>query len=221
MPGNGQPDPHQAARIAMVETQLRSRGIRDQRVLDAMLAVPRHEFAPPQFEERAYGDHPLPIAENQTISQPYVVAAMLEALAIRAEDSVLEIGTGSGYQTALLAELARSVHSIDRHATLVEQARAVLNKLGYDNVALHVGDGSQGLPEAAPFDAIVVAAAAPQVPLPLFVQLREGGRMVIPVGSACRQELQLVRKQQGQMLISHLEGVRFVPLIGEEGFGPR
>lgn len=221
MAGNGQPDPLQAARIAMVETQLRDRGISDQHVLDAMLAVPRHEFAPPQYEDRAYGDHPIPIAEGQTISQPYVVAAMLEALAIRPEDNVLEIGTGSGYQTALLAELARSVHSIDRHTTLVEQAGAVLQKLGYENVVLHVGDGSQGLPEAAPLDAIAVAAAAPQVPPPLFEQLREGGRMVIPVGSAYGQELQLVRKHHGQMLISRMEGVRFVPLIGQEGFRPR
>jgi len=218
MAGNGQPDVHQAARIAMVETQLRSRGIRDQRVLDAMLAVPRHEFAPPHYEGRAYGDHPIPIAESQTISQPYVVAAMLEALEIRPEDNVLEVGTGSGYQTALLAELARRVHSIDRHATLVEQAGPILKRLGYENIALHVGDGSQGLPQAAPFDAIVVAAAAPQVPPPLFEQLREGGRMVIPVGSPYGQELQLVRKHQGQMLISRQEGVRFVPLIGEEGF---
>jgi len=213
-----QADTYRDQRLLMVAEQLRGRGIRDEHVLEAMARVPRHEFVYPEQRDEAYGDHPLPIGEGQTISQPFVVAAMLEALALRPEDVVLEVGTGSGYQTAILAELVRTVYSIERIASLAERARAALERLGYSNVVLVHGDGSQGLPEAAPFDAIVVAAAAPQVPRPLLEQLRDGGRLVIPVGSGFAQELQLVRKIGDRSTVLYLDGVRFVPLIGREGF---
>ncbi len=189
-----QPDAYRDERLLMVEEQLRARGIRDERVLDAMARVPRHEFVPAEHRGEAYEDHPLPIGEGQTISQPFVVAAMLEALALRREDVALEVGTGSGYETAVLAELVGTVYSVERIASLAERARAVLARLGYGNVTVVHGDGSQGLPDAAPFDAIVVSAAAPQVPASLIGQLRDGGRLVIPVGSGFAQELQLVRK---------------------------
>jgi len=213
-----QADDYRNQRLLMVQEQLRARGIRDERVLGAMARVPRHEFVRPEERDEAYEDHPLPIGEGQTISQPFVVAAMLEALALRPEDVVLEVGTGSGYETAVLAELARSVYSIERIAVLAEHARAVLERLGYGNVTVVHGDGSQGLPEAAPFDAIVVAAAAPRLPQPLMDQLRDGGRLVIPVGSGFAQELQLVRKIGDSSTVLYLDGVRFVPLIGRDGF---
>ena len=205
-------------RIAMVELQLRSRGIRDQRVLEAMLHVPRHEFVPPSLQADAYADMPLPIGSGQTISQPYIVAAMLEALQIRPSDRVLEIGTGSGYMTALLAVLAAQVVSIERHAELVERARAVLARLGYQNVQIVVGDGSQGYPPAAPYDRIIASAAAPSIPTALLEQLNEGGRMVIPVGPPHTQQLQLVRKINGQMEMTPLDPCRFVPMIGESAY---
>ena len=213
-----QADTYRDQRLLMVAEQLRGRGIRDEHLLEAMARVPRHEFVYPEQRDEAYGDHPLPIGEGQTISQPFVVAAMLEALALRPEDVVLEVGTGSGYQTAILAELVRTVYSIERIASLAERARAALERLGYSNVVLVHGDGSQGLPEAAPFDAIVVSAAAPQVPASLIGQLRDGGRLVIPVGRGFAQELQLVRKIGGNSTTMYLDGVRFVPLIGREGF---
>ena len=211
-------DTYREGRLLMVDEQLRSRGIRDERVLDAMARVPRHEFVPLEYRDEAYEDHPIAIGEGQTISQPFVVADMLEALALRPEDVVLEIGTGSGYETAVLAELVRMVYSIERIASLAERARAVLQRLGYKNVTVVHGDGSQGLPEAAPFDAIVVSAAAPHVPKPLMDQLRDGGRLVIPVGSGFAQELQLVRKIGDKSTVLCLDGVRFVPLIGRDGF---
>ena len=213
-----QSDPFASDRQRMVEYQLRGRGIRDERVLDAMARVPRHEFVPERFQAQAYEDHPIPIGYGQTISQPYIVALMLEALALEPTDKVLEIGTGSGYQTALLAELAASVYSIERHAGLAQNAERVLAKLGYTNIVVLVGDGSEGLPQDAPFDAIIVSAAAPELPSTLVEQLRDGGRMVIPVGPAHAQELQLVQKQQGQLLVSYLEGCRFVPLITGQGY---
>jgi protein-L-isoaspartate(D-aspartate) O-methyltransferase len=207
-----------AQRRSMVESQLRARGIRDERVLAAMFRVPRHEFVSAEYRDQVYEDHPIPIGEGQTLSQPYIVAVMLEALALDPSDTVLEIGTGSGYQTALLAELAKQVYSVERHASLAHDARATLARLGYSNVEVALGDGSHGLAERAPFDAIVVSAAAPQIPPPLFEQMREGGRMVIPVGPAHAQELQLVRKQAGKLIVANLEGCRFVPLIGSEGY---
>ncbi|MCI0354897.1 MAG: protein-L-isoaspartate(D-aspartate) O-methyltransferase [Acidobacteria bacterium] len=205
-------------RFAMVTLQLRDRGIRDERVLAAMARVLRHEFVPPHQVAEAYGDHPLPIGEGQTISQPYIVAAMLEALALREQDVVLEIGTGSGYQAAVLCELCRQVYGIERHPNLCQGAQATLSRLGYGNFTLRVGDGSTGWPQAAPFDGIVVSAAVPRVPVTLFEQLREGGRLILPVGSQISQELQLVRKQSGVAMLTHLDGCRFVPLVGSSGF---
>jgi protein-L-isoaspartate(D-aspartate) O-methyltransferase len=205
-------------RIAMVELQLRSRGIRNERVLRAMERVPRHEFVPESLRADAYADMPLPIGSGQTISQPYIVAAMLEALQLRAEDRVLEIGTGSGYMTALLAELAAEVISIERHADLAERARELLDKLGYHNVQVMIGDGSMGYPLAAPYDAIIASAAAPSIPPALIEQLNEGGRMVIPVGPPQAQQLQLVRKISGEAVVTPLDPCRFVPMIGESAY---
>jgi len=202
----------------MVDTQLRQRGIRDERVLTAMARVPRHEFVADPYRAQAYDDNPLPIGEGQTISQPYIVALMLEMLHLSEEDIVLEIGTGSGYQTALLAQLSRHVYSIERHATLAAQAQAVLARLGYRNVTIEVGDGSKGFPAHAPFDGIIVSAAAPELPQALFEQLKEGGRLVIPVGPAEAQFLQLVTKEEGKPVLSEQIPCRFVPLIGEQGY---
>jgi len=206
------------ARRSMVEGQLYSRGIRDERLLAAMEHVPRHEFVPEDYRSQAYEDHPLPIGQGQTVSQPYIVAISIEALALEASTIVLEVGTGSGYQTALLAELARFVYSIERHLRLAAEAQSRLQQLGYSNVLVLVGDGSKGLPECAPYDAITVSAAAPSIPSSLFQQLREGGRMVVPVGPAEVQQLELVRKQNGKAAVSILEGCRFVPLIGAQGY---
>jgi protein-L-isoaspartate(D-aspartate) O-methyltransferase len=197
----------------MVESQLRKRGISDQRVLDAMGRVPRHEFAPLQYREQAYEDHPLPIGECQTISQPYIVAIMLQLLAVSPSDRVLEVGTGSGYLTALLGELASEVISVERHAALAEKARDVLARMGYNNVKVIVGDGSRGFPEAAPYDAVIVSAAAAEVPSALLEQMREGGRMIIPVGTPESQQLQLIRMENGEPKTALRELCRFVPLV--------
>jgi len=210
-------DPFRLQRERMVRTQLAERGIRDVRVLDAMRDVPRHEFVPETFRQEAYEDHPLPIGEGQTISQPYIVAAMLEHLALQAGDQaaerVLEVGTGSGYVTALLSLLCAEVYSVERHAQLAALAESTLHRLGYRNVKIRVGDGSHGWPEYAPFDAILVSAATPEMPPALFAQLREGGRMVVPIGPPSSQELQLIRKIRGEPEIRFLEGCRFVPLV--------
>jgi protein-L-isoaspartate(D-aspartate) O-methyltransferase len=206
-----------AARHLMVESQLRARGISDERVLNAMLRVPRHEFVPDAERHRAYEDSALVIGADQTISQPYVVALMLEDLSFIPTDKVLEVGTGSGYVTALLAELAAEVFSIERHAALADAARSLLMKLNYSNVQVFIGDGTLGLPAAAPFDAILVSAAASAVPAALPNQLREGGRMMIPVGSAEAQQLQLIRRIGGNFVIAPRDAVRFVPLIAGQG----
>jgi protein-L-isoaspartate(D-aspartate) O-methyltransferase len=205
-------------RDLMVASQLRARGISDERVLAAIARVPRHNFVAEEYRDQAYEDHPVPIGEGQTLSQPYIVAIMLQALSLAGTEKVLEIGTGSGYQTALLAELAAEVYSVERHASLADSAERALAALGYRNIHVIVGDGSQGLPQYAPFHAIVVSAAAPHIPAPLFEQLAENGCMVIPVGPAHAQELQLVRKQKGEAVIENLEGCRFVPLIGGQGY---
>jgi protein-L-isoaspartate(D-aspartate) O-methyltransferase len=202
----------------MVERQLRGRGIRDERVLRAMERVPRQEFVAEASRPEAYEDHPIGIGDCQTISQPYIVAVMLQALAMGPGDKVLEIGTGSGYQTALLAELAAEVYSIERHAALARAAESVLARLGYRNVQLFLRDGSQGLAEFSPYDAIVVSAAAPEIPASLWAQLGEEGRMVIPVGPAEAQQLRLIEKRNGRPQTSMLEGCRFVPLVGREGY---
>ena len=181
-------------RLRMVETQLRERGITDERVLAAMTRVPRHEFVSPALRHQAYEDHPSPIGEGQTISQPYMVALMLQALTLVPADRVLEIGTGSGYVTALLAELVAQVVSMERHAVLAEAARVLL-RLGYSNVEVIAGDGTWGIQKHAPYDAIIVSAAAPEVPRALLAQLPEGGRMIIPVGSDDSQQLQFIRME--------------------------
>ena len=211
-------DPFEPMRLRMVETQIRERGVRDARVLDTMRRVPRHLFVPRGYEREAYEDHPIPIGEGQTISQPYIVAAMTEALALQPQDTVLEIGTGSGYQAAVLADLVSRVYSIERIASLASWGRESLERAGYHNVSVVVGDGSEGLPGAAPFDAILVTAAAPAIPPSLFDQLREGGRIIVPVGSYSGQQLQLVRKVEGKPVSTGLDLVRFVPLIGAEGY---
>jgi protein-L-isoaspartate(D-aspartate) O-methyltransferase len=206
-------DQEAEARRRMVDSQLRSRGISDPRVLDAMLRVPRHEFVAASNRAQAYEDHPLPIGDGQTISQPYVVALMLESLQLTATDKVLEVGTGSGYATALLAELTATVFSIERHADLAAHARIVLGNLGYTNIHVFTGDGTLGLPDYAPFDAILVSAASFDVPPALLAQLREAGRLIIPVGSPDSQQLHLIRIVNGQPVVSLRDPVRFVPLI--------
>lgn len=203
-------------RQQMVEKQLRDRGIADERVLSAMARVPRHIFAAEPYRAQAYEDHPLPIAEGQTISQPYIVALMLEALALSPTDKVLEVGTGSGYVAALLAEMVSQVVSVERHALLAESARMLLADLGYGNVRVVIGDGSRGFPESAPYDAILVSAAAPELPHELVEQLSEEGRMMIPVGSGEAQQLQFIYKENGQIKTTLRELCRFVPLISEE-----
>jgi len=200
----------------MVNSQLRARGITDERVLAAMERVPRHEFAPERFRDQAYEDHPLPIGEGQTISQPYIVALMLESLELSATDRVLEIGTGSGYVTALLAELTTQIITMERHASLSDSARALLAALGYSSVKIMTGDGTQGFPEAAPYDAIIVSAAALRVPPALLDQLADGGRMIIPVGTDETQQLRLVRIENGHPKTEFREMCRFVPLISDQ-----
>jgi len=205
-----------AQREHMVRTQLEDRGIRDPRVLHAMREVPRHEFVLPEFQDRAYDDHPLPIGAGQTISQPYIVAVMLQHLALQPTDRALEVGTGSGYATALLARLCAEVYSIERHPQLSASAQTRLTTLGYSNVRILVGDGSHGWPEHAPYDAILVSAAAAEMPPALFAQLQEGGRVIVPIGPPSSQELHLIRKVHGDSEITLLEGCRFVPLVEGE-----
>jgi protein-L-isoaspartate(D-aspartate) O-methyltransferase len=206
------------ARHAMVESQLRRRGLTDAAVLSAMEQVPRHEFVPPEFRHRAYEDAPLPIGEGQTISQPYIVAAMTAALRLSGSERVLEIGTGCGYQAAILARVAKEVFSIEYHADLAAAAAVRLDRLGYANVHVHCGDGTRGLPDFAPFDAILVAAAAPAVPGPLLQQLGENGRMIVPVGDVENQELHLIERTHDAFRTTILEPCRFVPLLGAYGW---
>jgi len=205
-------------RAEMVERQLRRRGITDFAVLAAMEAVLRHEFVLPELRGRAYEDLPLPIGAGQTISQPYIVAAMTAALRLEPEDRVLEIGTGCGYQAAVLSMLAKEVFTVECRAELAASATARLAALGFSNVHVHCGDGTLGLPEFAPFDAILIAAAAPAVPKPLLDQLAEGGRMILPVGTADQQELRLIEKDGTEIRTNTLEGCRFVPLVGHYGW---
>jgi protein-L-isoaspartate(D-aspartate) O-methyltransferase len=211
--------PYLSARSEMVERQIRARGIQDEAVLEAMLRVPRHEFVPEPQRLQAYRDCALPIDQEQTISQPYIVALMTQALHLKPDERVLEIGTGSGYQTAVLCELAREVFSLERFHRLAAGAAATLASLGYENVEIHVGDGSQGLPDMAPFDAIIVTAAAPEVPVPLCLQMDpKGGRMVIPVGDHKAQFLELITRKNNNWEYKRIASVRFVPLVGRYGF---
>jgi len=204
-----------AQRQRMVTEQLKARGISDERVLNAMNKVPREEFVPPDSRAGSYEDGPLPIGYGQTISQPYIVAFMTEQLRLKPSDRVLEIGTGSGYQAAILAELMSQVYSIEIVEPLAKNAEATLQRLGYENVHVKIGDGYKGWPEAAPFDAIIVTCAPDRVPQPLVDQLKDGGRMVIPVGDRIAQELYLLEKKNGQLKQSATLPVRFVPMARE------
>ena len=228
--GNGKGSPPAGAptefdlalrRQEMVGRQLRKRGIRDERVLAAMLHVPRHQFVPADLAAEAYADRPLPIGHGQTISQPFMVAAMAEALRLSGEERVLEIGAGSGYQAAVLSLLAREVHAVEAHEDLVLSCGERLERLGYGNVHVHVGDGTLGWPDEAPFQAILVTAAAPDIPPPLEAQLAQGGRLVLPVGSADEQRLLRVEKHGNATSSRPLYHCRFVPLVGKYGWKPR
>jgi protein-L-isoaspartate(D-aspartate) O-methyltransferase len=203
----------------MLDVQIAGRGVRDRRVLNAMRDVPREKFVDPSFEEFAYEDSALPISAGQTISQPYVVALMLEAAELRPSDKVLEVGAGSGYTAALMSRMAERVYAIERQEPLIAPARARFHELGYDNIELRGGDGTRGWPEAAPFDAIIVSAAGPHIPEALEEQLAPGARLIIPVGESEKQELlKLTRTGESEYEEEKLGGVRFVPLIGDHGW---
>jgi len=210
-------DPFFALRNRMVKTQIEARGISDEKVLNAFRKVERHKFVLPQYIAHAYADSPLPIDEGQTISQPYIVAFMTDALDLKRTDKVLEIGTGSGYQAAILAELCDSVFTIEIFEKLASKAQRVFDELGYDNIWCKTGDGFMGWPEHAPFDAIIVTCAPTNIPEPLKEQLAEGGRMIIPVGSDPVQHLVLLRKRRGKIREERVLPVRFVPMIDAEG----
>jgi protein-L-isoaspartate(D-aspartate) O-methyltransferase len=205
-----------ARREQMVETQIKARGIKDGRLLKAMLQVERHKFVPDRLQGQAYEDHPLPIGEGQTISQPYIVALMTELLDLKGNEKVLEIGTGSGYQAAVLAELAGKVYTIEIIDTLARSAKERLQRLGYGTVEVRAGDGYRGWPEAAPFDAIIVTAAPDHIPQPLIDQLKEGGRLVLPIGTYPNQELKKIIKKSGKLEISDILPVLFVPMTGDK-----
>ncbi len=206
-------------RQQMVVDQLRRRGITDANVLRAMHEVPRHLFVPAAMRDQAYADQALPLENDQTISQPFVVALMAQALCLSPEDQVLDVGTGSGYAAAVLSRVAGWVYSIEREQTLAATARDRLHSLGYENIDVLYGDGTMGLPSFAPFNAIHVAAGAPYIPRPLRQQLAEGGRLVIPVGGHGEQLLLRARRERGETVVSQLGGVRFVPLVGEHSWG--
>jgi protein-L-isoaspartate(D-aspartate) O-methyltransferase len=208
----------EAARRAMIETQIERRGVRDARVLAVMRAVPRHAFVPPDLRSQAYDDAPLPIGAGQTISQPYMVAAMTAALQLTEKERVLEVGAGCGYQAAVLSKLGREVVTLEYRAELAAATAKRLAEMRYDNIHVHCGDGTLGLPEMAPFDAILVAAGAPAPPPPLLAQLADGGRMVIPVGTLENQELQLIERKRDMFQTTVLDNCRFVPLIGAHGW---
>jgi protein-L-isoaspartate(D-aspartate) O-methyltransferase len=205
-------------RKAMVREQIIARGVRDPLLLAALEEVPRHLFVPPEYTDMAYSDGPLPIGHGQTISQPYIVALMTELLELTGEEEVLEVGTGSGYQAAVLSRLAHTVHTIERYDELAERAEKCLQQLGVTNVQVHVGDGSLGLPQYAPFQAIMVTAAAPSVPRPLFDQLDQSGRLVIPVGSSGAQMLECWQRTGETFDRESVLPVAFVPLRGEYGW---
>jgi protein-L-isoaspartate(D-aspartate) O-methyltransferase len=206
-------------RASMVERQLRRRGIDDERVLRAMGEVPREAFVPERFRSRAYADSALPIGENQTISQPWIVAAICQALELDGEERVLEVGSGSGYSAAVLSRLAAEVIGVERHASLAIEAREVLDSLGAVNVELIVGDGSRGVPDRAPFEAVAVHATAPAPPRTLLGQLADGGRLVVPIASEGADMLTVYRRRGEELRAETIGACRFVPLVGEEGFG--
>jgi len=211
-------DLYEKARERMVEEQLISRGIHDQRVLSAFRKVPRHRFVEAGLESRAYEDHPLSIGSGQTISQPYMVALMTERLGLKGGEKVLEIGTGSGYQTAILAELSTEIYSLERISYLAEQAEKKLNEIGYVNVKIKMGDGTLGWPEHSPYDRILVTAGSPDIPKPLIGQLNNKGRLVIPVGGSFSQMLRVVEKVDKGLKETDVCGCVFVPLVGKFGW---
>lgn len=211
-------DGYEKARKKMVKSQIESRGIKDPKVLEAFLTVKRHLFVEEALRSQSHNDYPLPIGSGQTISQPYIVALMTEGLELKEDDRVLEIGTGSGYQTAILAEIAKEVYSIERIGELSDRTIDLLEELGYTNIEIKVDDGTTGWVSKSPFDAIVVTAASPDIPRPLTDQLKEGGRMVIPVGGRASQDLVKVTKKRGKLVKESLGGCRFVKLIGEYGW---
>jgi protein-L-isoaspartate(D-aspartate) O-methyltransferase len=212
-----EPD-YTTARLSMIRAQLQRRGITDPRVLQAMREVPRHLFVPLEWRHAAYSDRPLPIADDQTISQPYMVAIMTQSLALQGHERVLEVGTGSGYQAAVLSRLVAHVYTIEYFPDLAERARTMLQRLGYTNVHVSTGDGGLGLPAYAPYHGILVAAAAPHVPQPLLTQLAEGGSLVIPVGSVTSQELLIITRHGDEYPQVRSVPCRFVPLLGQEGW---
>jgi protein-L-isoaspartate(D-aspartate) O-methyltransferase len=212
-------DNYEAARRLMVSEQIERRGIKNPRLLAVLRKVPRHRFVSTELEKKAYDDGPLPIGAGQTISQPFIVALMTSLLNLEGDENVLEIGTGSGYQAAILGSLAKTVHTIERHAGLAEQAERVLSDLGFDNVFVHMGDGSLGWPQSAPYQAIIVTAAAPRPPEPLLQQLApENGRVVIPVGSHPEQDLQVWQMENGRLNWKSTIPVAFVPMRGIYGW---
>ncbi len=209
-------DPFAKARQALVEGSILSSGVTNQRVLKAFLTVPRHAFVFPEYIDQAYADGPLPIGEGQVMTQPSLAARMTQALQLQGNENVLEIGTGCGYQAAILSLLAKAIYTIERLPSLAERAQAVLRRLGYTNVSVFLGDGTKGLPAYAPFDAILVTAGGKRIPQPLLEQLKEGGSVVMPIGEdRTRHELQAGHKMQGTLHLQHLGAVYFVPLIGE------
>jgi protein-L-isoaspartate(D-aspartate) O-methyltransferase len=207
------------AREDMVNNQIKRRGISDPRLLEVFGTVPRHRFVTPSDHDQAYNDYPLSIGEGQTISQPYIVAYMTDLLDLKGDEIVLEVGTGSGYQAAILSYLVKTVHTIERLDHLAQNAQKILDDLKIRNVYIHIGDGSKGWPEASPYDGILVTAAAPSAPQPLLDQLAKGGRLVIPVGGRYNQDLQLWKKHDSQVTREYCLAVAFVPLRGEHGWG--
>ncbi|HTB91395.1 MAG TPA: protein-L-isoaspartate(D-aspartate) O-methyltransferase [Candidatus Sulfotelmatobacter sp.] len=216
--GNDSAERYAEDRRLMIENQIRKRGVTNERVLSAIAAVPRHEFLPPFWINRAYADEPLPIGHGQTISQPYMVAAMVAALSLAGAENVLEIGTGCGYQAAVLSLLAREVHTVELLPDLAQSAAERLQRLGYANVQVHAGDGTLGWIAQSPYNAILIAAAAPSIPEPLLQQLAEGGRLIAPVGDLDKQELQVIIRREGKSLSKPGGACRFVPLMGEYGW---
>ena len=207
----------EALRKMMVREQISNRGIQDNRVIEAFLKVERHKFIPEKHRNSSYADHPVPIGEGQTISQPYIVALMSECLELKGTERVLEVGTGSGYQAAILAQLAKEVYSVERFPDLAQQARSVLNGSGYSNIKIKVDDGTTGWKEEAPFDRIIVTAAAQKIPQPLIDQLAEGGKLIMPVGETFSQVLTILEKEGGKITSRIVCGCVFVPLVGKFG----
>ncbi len=210
-----------ALRKRMVDEQLVPRGIHGEALLDAFYAVERHKFMPEGSQENAYADFPLPIGEGQTISQPYIVALMTECLALSGKEKVLEIGTGSGYQAAILSRLCKEVYTVERHEKLAQRAKAAFDEMGYANIRIKVGDGTLGWKEEAPFDRIIITAASPKIPLPLIDQLNESGKLILPLGESFSQVLTLAEKKKGKLESINVCGCVFVPLIGKYGYSDR